>query len=306
MASKIHLLFPNLPPELRNEIYAYISTPESGSEATNEHLPLQLKTFSCKHTTVQICPVHHGATGLLSLPSSKFPEVRDYASWLLSNAVSLRIGVHFKGRVNTFVQADWDKKMEAHLRKLGKVHPWLKKVATYNIRILWDSTDGALKSKKWKRTAGQIPLDMVKTLTQMMDADVKRKSGDIRVGLHLDHRYAVGNAISPVKFGLDGFVNGEIRGFKTVEMEVKKAPYEKDVPRAPLEGFPAVPSVSLEEKALVKVENGRVDWSDWTRGQLVIRKIDGVVLQVGDLQKERDARPTFPLGHLIAECLGQR
>ena len=306
MTSNTHLLFPSLPPELRNKIYSKLPTPESVSKATNAHLPLQLKTFSCKHTTVQICPTHHGASGLLALPKDEFAEVCEYHSWLLNNAVELRIGVHFKGRVNTFVQADWDKKMEAHLRKLVKAHPWLKKVATYDIQILWDAPDGALKSKNNKRVAGQIPLDMVKTLTQLMDAEVKRKRGEVRVGLHLDHRYAVGNAISPVKFGLDGFLLGEAQGCKMMVKEVRKAPYSYELSRQPLEGFLAIPTVSLEEKLLLEVKEGMVNWSEWTNGQLVMKQIAGSVVQVGDVEQGKDARPTFPLGHLLAECLGRR
>jgi hypothetical protein len=306
MASNTHLLFPSLPPELRNEIYAQLSTPESVSKATNAHLPLQLKTFSCKHTTLQICPAHHGASGLLALPKDEFAEVREYHSWLLNNAVELRMGVHFKGRVDTFVQADWNKKVEAHLRKLVKAQPWLKKIAAYDIQILWDSPDGALKSKNNKRVAGHIPLDMVKSLTQFMDAEVKRKRGEMRVGLHLDHRYAVGNAVSPVKFGLDGFLLGGAQGWRTMVKEVRKSPYSYQLPRPPLDGFLAIPAVSQEEKVLLEVKEGVVNWSEWTTGQLVMKKIDDSVVQVGDLEQKKDAGATFLLGHLLSECLGCR
>jgi hypothetical protein len=305
MSSNTHLLFPNLPPELRNETYAYLSTPSSASSAVNTGLPLPLKTFTCKHTTVQIIPVHTGTPGLLSLPAANFPEAREYASWLLNNGVSLRIGVHFKGRVNTFVQGDWDKKMEAHLRKLVKAHPWLQKVADVEIQILWDAPDGALKSKNKKRIAGQIPLDMVKTLTLMMDEEVKRKRGHVKMGLHLDHRYAVGNTLSPVKFGLERSLLGEVKGVKTVRKEVRKAPYSYERPRPLLSEFVAIPSVSGEEKALLEVKEGVVTWSEWTRGLVVVKKIDGSLVEVGDLEQERDAGPTFPLEHMIAECLGR-
>jgi hypothetical protein len=299
-------LLPNLPPELRNEIYAYVSTPESGSSPTNTQLPLQLKTFSCKHTTVQICPTYHGSAGLLALPKVDFLEVREYHSWLLNNAVELRIGVHFKGRINTFVQADWSKKMEAHLRKLAKLHPWLKKVATYEIQMLWNAPDGALKSKNNKRIAGQVPLDMVKTLTLLMDADVKRKRGDVRVGLHLDHRYAVGNAISDVKFGLDRFLADEEHGFQIFTKEVRKAPPSYTLTPPPLEGFLVIASALDEEKVLLEVKEGAVTWSERTKGQLVTKKTAGSLVQAGDLKQEDNIGSAFLMRNLVAECLGRR
>jgi hypothetical protein len=36
-----------------------------------------------------------------------------------------------------------------------------------------------------------------------------------------------------------------------------------------------------------------------------VKKIDGSLVEVGDLEQERDAGPTFPLEHMIAECLGR-
>ncbi|KAF1936543.1 hypothetical protein EJ02DRAFT_427428 [Clathrospora elynae] len=287
MTANTRLLLPELPPELRNEVYAYLS--DTTSLATNVGLPLQLKTFSCKHTAVQICPVHHGSASLLALQKYHFQEACEYNSWLLSNALELRIGVHFKGRVNTFVQSDWNKKMEAHLRKLAKLHPWLKKVSKYDIQILWDSTDGVLKSKNNKRIAGQIPMAMVKTLTQLMEKDFKRKRGDVNVGLHLDHGYAVGNAMSLTKFGLGHFFSetaSEIHGFsRKLTKDAKKSPYFNTLP--PVSDWPliAIPAVNGEERRLLEVEKGGVvSWADSTRGLLVMRKTDGVVV---------DAYPNF-------------
>ncbi|KAE8832026.1 hypothetical protein HRS9139_06268 [Pyrenophora teres f. teres] len=168
MSQPTHLLFPNLPPELRQEIYTYLSEDPS-TPAQTTGLPLALKTFTCKHTTIQILPVHHGSAGLLSLPHDVFPEAAEYHSWLLSNAVALHIGVKFHGRVNTFVQADWDKKVERHLNKLAKQHPWLRKVGSYHVKICWAPLDKPLRSKKGKRVAGCIPNAMVESLTKMMD-----------------------------------------------------------------------------------------------------------------------------------------
>ncbi|KAI4951020.1 hypothetical protein J4E86_007529 [Alternaria arbusti] len=124
-------LFPSLPPELRNEIYAYLSQPTSTSTPTNNYLPLGLKIFTCKHTTTTLLPIHHSTPGLLSLDPTFIPESREYASYLLSNSLTLLFSIHFRGRINTFVPSDWDKKIQAHLRKLAKSFPWLGKVARY-------------------------------------------------------------------------------------------------------------------------------------------------------------------------------
>ncbi|KAF1830966.1 hypothetical protein BDW02DRAFT_572505 [Decorospora gaudefroyi] len=306
------LLFPELPPELRNDVYAYLSIPQSeySSKALNTDVPIQLRTFSCKHTTVQLCPVHHGSTGLLALRNYQIQEALEYHSWLLNNALELRIGVYFKGRINTFIQADWDKKMKVHLRKLAKLHPWLRKVAKYDIQILWDATDGALKSKNNKKTAGQVPLNMVKTLTCLVDEDVKRNKGNLQVGLHLDHRFAVENAMSPTKFGLEKFISDQetmLHGFKEFATEIRKAPYLDMLPRSP---YPIllriVPSVSQEEKALLVIEAGTVSWLDWITGQLVAKKTLGTAAEVGRTGSEGSMEADFPIDHLLAECSGRR
>ncbi|KAJ8111622.1 hypothetical protein OPT61_g5829 [Boeremia exigua] len=156
MATTMRTLLPLLPPELRNSVYSYLAPSPT---PTNTGLPLQLKSYSCKHTLIQICPTHSGSTSLLALQQYAFVEGNEYRTWLLNHAITLRIGVVFKGRVNTFVQEHWDKKIETHLHKLAKQHPWLNKVANYDIQILWDAPDGVLKSKHNRRSAGQVQMN---------------------------------------------------------------------------------------------------------------------------------------------------
>ncbi|RMZ69374.1 hypothetical protein GMOD_00006163 [Pyrenophora seminiperda CCB06] len=275
-----HLLFPNLPPELRQEIYTHLSNDPSTPACTTS-IPLALKTFHCKHTTLQLLPIHHGSAGLLSLPPNIFPEAAEYHHWLLSNAVSLRIGVHFRGRVNTFVQADWDKKVAAHINKLAKRHPWLRKVSNYDIKILWSAEDTALKSKNGKRVAGSIPSAMADSLTCITDERVKQRKGEVKISLILSPWFAMVNSFQGERFGLDVFLHehqegssssrATTAGFKTLVKEVWIASamdYRSDLidmmgSSATMEDFS---SFLPREKERV------VGWLEETIGQLVMRK----------------------------------
>ncbi|EFQ91524.1 hypothetical protein PTT_11615 [Pyrenophora teres f. teres 0-1] len=291
MSQPTHLLFPNLPPELRQEIYTYISEDPS-TPAQTTGLPLALKTFTCKHTTIQILPVHHGSAGLLSLPHDVFPEAAEYHTWLLSNAVELHIGVKFHGRVNTFVQADWDKKVERHLNKLAKQHPWLRKVGSYHVKICWAPLDKPLRSKKGKRVAGCIPNAMVGSLTKMMDEGVKRRKGEVRVALVLDLVFVTVSAACSMRFGLDVFLarGNTGSGLKRIVKEVYR----------PRQGI----HVSASSFLIAK-EEGVVEWVEGLWEQLVMRKtyVDAdegeVVVTYGRKQ------PEYSFRHVLMECMGQ-
>ncbi|KAH8719356.1 hypothetical protein GQ44DRAFT_567589, partial [Phaeosphaeriaceae sp. PMI808] len=170
-------LLPNLPPELRTEIYAYLSSP-AHNPSTTIGLPLPLKTYENRHTAIQVLPYHHGDPSLLS---SAFTESTEYNTYLLNNATTLKINVVFYGRVQTFVQAHWNVKVETHLKKLARMHPWLEKVARYEVSILWDAVDVLGKGK---RTVGRIGADMLSVLTGMLgDSNVKMKRGRVDVKL---------------------------------------------------------------------------------------------------------------------------
>jgi hypothetical protein len=301
------LLFPDLPPELRNEVFRYLSGPGLTSAAKVVGLPLKLRTYECKHTIVQICPVHYGSTSLLALQTYGFQEASEYTTWLRNNAIELRIGVFFKGRVNTFVQQDWDNKMETHLRKLAKLHPWLKKVAKYDIQILWSPIDGVMKSRKNKRIAGQIPRDMTTTLTGLVDVSVKRKKGELKMKLCLEHKTAVETVLSGTRFGFAACFSSPFGGYRRETTELWKEAYVK--PQGPEPGsllLPLLP-VKQEDKSLIEIEKGLIKWTVGAQGHLVMKRylLDGVVigLATGN-EREKDMAVDHVVFALLGECLG--
>jgi hypothetical protein len=227
-------LFSNLPAELRNEVYTYLSQHTDSSTAYTNSIPLKTKTYSCKHTTITLQPVHHGAPELLNLARWNVAEANEYRAWLLENGIQIRIAVVFTGRVNTFVQADWNKRVAAHLRKLQRNHPWLCKVAAYDVRIVWGAVDMPLVSSRkkmmeQKRTAGQIVHDMATALAQMMSENVKRRRGEARIRLCLERWMASQTAFSAIKLCLRDFLDAVkgFEGFQRVEKEVWVAPLTK-------------------------------------------------------------------------------
>jgi hypothetical protein len=308
MATAPGELFPNLPPELRNEVYNYLSIPWTKSAASIFGLPLKLKTFECKHTTVEICPVHYGSTGFLALQTYQFPEAREYGSWLLNNAMELRIGVTFHGRVNTFVQQDWNKKMEAHLRKLAKLHPWLRKVSKYDVQIFWSPVDGVLRSKKNKRTTGQISKDLATALTALAGANVKREKGELNLKLCLDHKFAAETLISGTRFGFDEFLSSpgtNMDSFKRQTREVWKEPHMKLVEQKAGARFLLISPAQSEERNLMTVEDSLVRWTVGIAGHLVVRKhiIDGRVTGSVAAREQKGAAADHIAISLAGECL---
>ncbi|KAH7406167.1 hypothetical protein DE146DRAFT_435590 [Phaeosphaeria sp. MPI-PUGE-AT-0046c] len=260
MATIPRELFP-IPPELRHEVYSYLSGPETATTASVVGLPLKLKTFECKHTRVQICPIHYGSAGLLTLAKYRFHEASEYNSWLLDNALDLKIGVTFNGRVNTFVQSDWDVKMKTHLQKLAKQHPWLAKVTRYNIQVLWSPADGVLKSKRNKRTAGQTVRNMAATLTTLVHDDVKKKRGKLLLSLRLAHTAAAQTVLAGTRFGFaDFFLPTEGLGFGEQTREAWKYAHTKPVEQKRVSGLVPLPSQDAEEKAAMEIKNGVMQW----------------------------------------------
>lgn len=295
-----------LPPELRHEVYSYLST----HDITDTGLPLQLKSYSCKHTLVQICPVHSGSTGLLALQSHQFLEAHEYQTWLLNNAITLRIGVVFKGRVNTFVQEHWDKKVETHLQKLVKQYPWIRKVSKYDIQILWDAPDGVLKSKHNRRNAGQIPRAMTRTLTALMDKNVKEKHGDVAVKLRLEHHVAGVAIRSAPRFGLGSFMMLSMTdaACRSQIAEVWKEPCPKILPRKSARLTPV--ATRQGEKELLKSEHGSVNWMEKGQGTLVMKKTaaseEKTCATFMDTGIAYDSPTEFMLLELLEDCYGRR
>jgi hypothetical protein len=311
MTSAMRELLPSLPPELRNEIYSYLSAPDATTTPLTFGLPLELKTFECKHTTIEICPVHYGSTGLLSLQSHRFQEASEYNSWLLNNAIELKIGVAFKGRVNTFVQQDWDKKMEAHLRKLAKQYPWLKKVARYDVQAHWGPIDGVLKSRKSKRTAGQIVWNMTAVLTSLAHRDEKMKRGELNMKLCLDHSFAAWSVTSVTMFGFEDVLSppaDALSEFKRQTREVwkeakKPAELKKSGRLMP------IPSAKPEQRSVMEACGDSVKWTVGTNGVLLIKKhlLNGrVTLYEAGFEEEKGSPVDHVALSLLGECLSHR
>ena len=321
MTMQPRLLFPDLPPELRNQIYQHLSAYDNALAATTSGLPLQLKKYECKHTTVQMCPVHYSSDGLLALEKYGFQEAREYRSWLLHNAVELRIGVVFTGRVNTFVQADWDAKMALHLRKLAKQHAWLTKVSQYDIQMLFASRDGPLKSKKNKRVAAHIPRDMVKTLTQLMDKRIATHRGYVNAALSLDYSLALQNTLSPIKFGVAAFFSPfstDALPLKTLVKTVSVLPCPDTHQSSPASTRLIPLPTPRENKDMLSLKGTRMSCIPARIGHLVMSKtyiLDSVLNDhvattaavVGDTPRDDDdTRSAFVFRELVHECLGQR
>ncbi|OAL56522.1 hypothetical protein IQ07DRAFT_9724 [Pyrenochaeta sp. DS3sAY3a] len=239
MGTPTRLLFPSLPAEARNLIYSHLSTPDGGSVATNTGLPLQSKTYKCNQSTTKISPVHFGSIGLLGLQKYDYLEAHEYYTWLLGNHVELQIRVILGGRVNNFVQAHWDKAMEGHLRKLQKTQPWLTGVSTYDIHILWDSKDVRLQSKKKKKTIGDVPDAMTKTLTLLMREGLKKREGRVNLRLYLESRFSAMLSFSQIQFSSADYLSRveTLDGFREYNAELlvplnQKEPREQWVPHS--------------------------------------------------------------------------
>ncbi|KAF2132110.1 hypothetical protein P153DRAFT_184429 [Dothidotthia symphoricarpi CBS 119687] len=298
------LLFPALPPELRNEVYTHLSTGSPSTPPTTAGIPLQLKTHVCKHTRVQISAVHHGCAALLALPVQ---EAREYSAHLLSQ-VELRIGIVFRGRGQTFVQSDWDARMAAHLKKLAKRYRWLEKVARYEVHVLWDAADGVLRSKGGKRTVGGVVRGMVRTVTGLKGGDVRGRRGDLRVCLRVEDWIAVERARSGVSLGLGDFLVEE-QGWDGQRREVWMESRSEKINEAGCGEFVPVPSENREEKALLVAEGESVDWMSLGKAKLVMRKDvepgNSVEVTLGDTSDERGADTSVVLRALVEECMGR-
>ncbi|KAF2440716.1 hypothetical protein P171DRAFT_342385, partial [Karstenula rhodostoma CBS 690.94] len=202
LAMDYRLLLPQLPPELRDLVYTQTVTEDN--HATSTGLDFTSKIYDSSHTRVEIIPVHYGNPALLALQRYHFLEGGEYQHFILKNAVQLRIHVMFKGHTNTFVQEHWDKKMGAHLKNLAKRYPWLRKVADYDIRILWKPASWAPSKKK--RRVGAIAKRMVEVLTQEMDADQRASRGVVKTDLRVADFVVSDHILKGEALGLGEFV----------------------------------------------------------------------------------------------------
>jgi hypothetical protein len=283
-------LFPDLPAELRNIIYAETTSPSQ--PASQAGLPFTSKTYTFSHTTVTMMPIHRGLPTLLALRKYRFQEAGEYASYLLANALTLRITILFHGHMSTFIQSHWDAKIATHLKNLLKKYPWLAKVVDYNIRIVWEPK---LVSGKKRREIGGIAKRMVEVLTSMADAELKRKRGSSKVELQVGVTTACEYVGLGQALGLKEFVRFPQEGWRTQGRKVTISPAKRILdssPHSKKHGFGEVEEwecrvagrLFFETKAR-SLPNGTV-----TRAETITKPRDGDALMMG----------LFPV--LIQEC----
>lgn len=199
-----------------------------------------------------------------------------------------------------------------HLQKLAKQHPWLKKVARYDIQILWDAPDGVLKSKHNRRNAGQIPPAMVRTLIGLMDGGVQDKAGDVQVRLRLEHHVVSVAVRSSPRFGLGSFMTFPLDTTTTScarqTVEVWKEPCPKVLPRKSARLTPVITKVA--EKEVLTCTRGTVDWVGWGQGTLVMSKTETSGRQICttwmDTGYAYDSPTELVLFELLEDCHGRR
>jgi hypothetical protein len=274
MSSTTHQLFPTLPPELRNEIYTYLQT---SPVPTTHSLPLSLKTFSDKHTTVQIQPVHNGTTSLLALHRHAVQEASEYASWLRDHAVTLRIGVVFKGRLATFVQGDWDRRMEGHLRKLRREVPWLRKVGRWDVSVFFDPV--LLGQGRGRVEAGGVARGMLRTFLRCGEEVGAGCKKEVNMCVSFEHAFLVSCVMDGRKLGLNTLFKekAEDLGVEKLAVEVRMAHTTQREPVVHASPGLVLPPKIPGERTLLAVEDGVVRWTDCTSGVLVVKMQDGVV-----------------------------
>lgn len=198
------LLFPMLPPELRDVTYTQLTQPSNPS--TNAGLPFSRKIYDSSHTRVEIAPFHHGDLGLLALQHYRYLEGDEYAKWVLANGITLRITILFKGHVDTFIQEHWDKKIGAHLKNLVKKYPWMHKVSHYEVKVLWRPRTWTT-GRKQKRL-GAIAKQMVRAVTQEMDPGVRLRKGVIEAKISVARWVVMDYRAQGQAMGLGEFFGG--------------------------------------------------------------------------------------------------
>jgi hypothetical protein len=290
-----HLLFPDLPAELRNIIYS--NTIHPSQPAFHTGLPFTSKAYTFSHTKVTIMPVHYGNPNLLALRQFRFQEASEYHSYVLNSAVQLRISVLFDGHIDTFVQEHWDKKIATHLKNLVKKYPWLAKVVGYDVRIMWEPNSHSMIVAKKKRNIGIIADRMVEVLTSMMDETLKGKKGVLKTELQIGQGLANHYAHQQQPLGLADFVSENVTWQKQVR-EVRLAHEDFRHPESWLTNLPP---------HLTRAPKETIDWECHPKGHLLYtkedeRKMDGTVVTV---TKPTDRVPvvTRVFSALIGECV---
>ncbi|KAH7078946.1 hypothetical protein BKA63DRAFT_254859 [Paraphoma chrysanthemicola] len=303
-------LFTHLPPELRNEIFAYLST--STCTPSTFGLPLKLDPFTDAHTTIRIHPVHYGSDALLSLQDYRFNEASEYASWVRENAVELEIAIVFKGRIGTFVLDDWAKRIGRYLAKLVNMCPWLAKVRKFDVRVKWDPSDAVLKSRKGKRVAGDVVRGIVETImgmgTGFGDEGVKRTKKDVNVKLCLARHVVLETVRLGVRFGFRDLFAGAQNGAGNERWEVWIEDEKRKMEQERVGwGFVPLGDGKYEDVGeMLRLEKGRVEWVDDHMGRCVLQSDSMDSRRIEVIQQKIEEKDGAGIGWvvaaLVAEC----
>jgi hypothetical protein len=301
----MHVLFPTLPPELRNFIYAYASATDENA-ATTRGLPFTTKTYDTSHTKVVICPVHTGNLSLLALQKYNFQEGHEYHSWLMAHGVQIRIAILFKGDVSTYIQKHWDDRMSASIRKLIKKYPWMANVAHWDVKVLWDANVGSMERRPGKAAA--IVNGMLATLLGFQEIKGRRTRGDVSVQFHIPHAFAAAKRVYGVEFGLESFLKAQATTSSGKETrEVTTGPLIKKEEVEVTKRFHAVPD-PFKERDLIAVENEVVAWSQELKGTLVMRSVRMGGNSSREILRCEEKVPQRPvdwrMALLLCECSG--
>jgi hypothetical protein len=299
----MRLLFPSLPPEVRNTIYTYASQSTQGP-ATTSGLPFPPKTYDLKHTNVSLCALHHGNLSLLALQKYKYLEGAEYHSWLLSHGLHIRLGIVFTGHVDSFVQKHWDEKMSASLRKLVKKYAWLAHVPRWEIRIVWDANVDSMRKHPGK--AAEIVNGMVRTVLGFQSEMVKKRRGDVRVRFHVPYPFVAAKSVYGLQFGLREFFDAAgTSGARRELREVTTGPLAERGDGKIVGQLHAVP-MAAPEKSAFAIRGHQVEWSEDSEGELVMKKVvDGQKSWIETLrinEKGVDASGNWQSASLRCEC----
>jgi hypothetical protein len=299
----MRLLFPLLPPELRNEVYSYTSAADQ-SPATTAGLPVTLKKYRMKHAKVEICPVHYGNPSLLALQKYAFLEGAEYHDWLMRNGVQFHIGIVFDGLVESFVQEHWDDKISVSMRKLTKKYPWIAKAARWDVRVVWAANVDSMRGRP--RKSATIVNGILATILGFQDAAVRAKRGYVSVRFHIPHCLVAAKLAYGLEFGLQSFLEtAAAHGVKREIREVTTGPSIKRKDSKIVGRLHTVPT-SPPEKTAIMISKHGVEWSEESQGDLVMRKVvNGQDFYLEVLRsdgKVSDGSTNWQLASLRCEC----
>ncbi|ORY03492.1 hypothetical protein BCR34DRAFT_605229 [Clohesyomyces aquaticus] len=208
-----HALLPLLPPELRNEIYAYVSDPAPRTAASGSSfaLPFQQKVFTHPRisTTTIILAQSGAGNGLLALSRYAVAEAAEYRSWLLAHGLEVRIRVVFCADLRMWRLEDWKKQMQTHLRKLVKGYGFLASVRRWSVEVVWEPVGSGLADRNAKKMpgVGDVVPGLVECLLGVRDG-LAREKGRVEVVLGLGERVGVDAVLGQKTVGLAGFLEG--------------------------------------------------------------------------------------------------